>query len=97
MKKNAFCFLLITTLTSCETLHFKTPCGVQYLTSVSDSGEAVCIVQNTCNDTEAEIRPIIECNNVIGVKPDYRATLDDYFSDKITRLEVCLYSKKSCK
>jgi hypothetical protein len=98
MKKNVFCFLLITTLTSCETLHFKTPCGVQYLTSVSDDGkDAVCIVQNTCNETEAEIKPLIDCNNSIGIKPEYRATLDDYFYDKISRLEVCLYSKKACR
>lgn len=75
---------------------FEPPCGDEYLISV-ENGDAVCIKDNTCNEDDATIEPLEACNNVSGVKPDLRLRLEEWYSDKVTRLEVCLLSRKNCK
>lgn len=80
---------------------FPTPLGEKYLVSViqNDDGtyDAACIYDDLRDEKPAEIRPLIECNNVIGVKPDYYNVLQSFYDDKLKRLEICIRFKKRCQ
>ena len=74
---------------------------MKYLVSASKDSDgkisAVCIVDDERDTLPAWIDEITECNNVIGVKPDFYDILYTWFDDKIKRLEICLTSPKKCQ
>ena len=102
------CFLI---LSSCETVRFKPPSVEKRLVSVErdESGAVLsvaCIITSRTPPYNSDIFPIDYCENTIGVSilpraegvpSDYEA-LNNFYSDKLKRLEVCLTTKgKRCK
>lgn len=101
MKKKLFCFLLLMTLTACQTIRFQPPLGVKYLVSCIEDEDGVidcaCIVDDLRDDLPAKVEDIRVCNNVKGVQDDYYLELEQFYQDKLTRLEICLKYPKKCR
>lgn len=96
MPKKPFYFLLLMTLTACNTIRFKIPLGEKRLVSC-EQGECVCIVDDLRDDLPASIEPIEDCNNTIGADLAYFEELEKFYMDKVKRLEVCLNQPRQCK
>lgn len=80
---------------------FQAPKGEKYLLSVIEqedgSYDAACIYDDLRDDKPAEIVELIECNNVIGTKPDFLQVLESWYNDKLNRLEICIRFPKRCQ
>lgn len=81
---------------------FPIPKDKTYLTSVivnqeTNQIDVACLVDDLNDELPARIESIVECNNVIGVKPGYQEELSDFFDDKLRRLEICIRWPKKCQ